>query len=453
MLDAHSGVLIALLSTASGMLVLFLLGALTTVRREKVRRLATSNQLLTVEAALRISQRRFQELLAHAQKAEAVGQLTGGVAHDFNNLLTAIQLNADVLSACIKDENLRPVAEAMRTAAECGAMLTKRLLAFASREVLEPEPTAIGELVSGMEHLLRRTLGANIDIEFIAAPGLWPAKVDPGQFETALLNLALNARDAMPVGGQITIETCNVKLDERDAKLNDMRAGAYVMIATSDNGTGMSAEVVARAFEPFFTTKENGRGTGLGLSMIHNFIQQAGGYVKVRSALGVGTVVKLYLPRAETTAPVFPRHAALPPDLPRGDENVFLVEDDPLVRTYTADLLASLGYHVTTAESATQALVLLDKLAMPDLLFTDVVMPGMTGPALARQLRKRWPRLKVLLMSGYPKAGCAGDSEIAGMAIMGKPFRRGEAALRIRQALDEGVNEPARRSPVQRQVA
>ena len=245
--------------------------------------------------------------LAHAQKMEAIGQLTGGVAHDFNNLLTAILLNSDVLADRMTDDRLRPLAEATRTAAERGADLTKRLLAFGRRQTLEPRPTDVNVLVSGMEQLMRRTLGEHIAIEIRATKDLWPAKVDPGQLESAVVNLAVNARDAMPQGGRISIETANVELDGSFAAMNaDVKPGEYVMVAVSDTGTGMPPEVVARAFEPFFTTKDVGKGTGLGLSMVYGFANQSGGHARIYSEPGMGTVVRLYLPRsdvpAETTA-------------------------------------------------------------------------------------------------------------------------------------------------------
>ncbi len=255
--------------------------------------------------------------LAHAQKMEAIGQLTGGVAHDFNNLLTAILLNSDVLADRMTDERLRPLAEATRTAAERGADLTRRLLAFGRRQTLQPLPTDVNALVAGMEQLMRRTLGEHIAIGIRTAGDLRPARVDPGQLEAAVVNLAVNARDAMPRGGRITIETANVELDDGYAAMNtDVTPGEYVMVAVGDTGTGMAPEVVARAFEPFFTTKEQGRGTGLGLSMVYGFVKQSGGHVRIYSELGVGTVVRLYLPRSEIAA-----EASVVPHKPQGDSS------------------------------------------------------------------------------------------------------------------------------------
>ncbi len=379
--------------------------------------------------------------LAHAQKMEAIGQLTGGVAHDFNNLLTAILLNSDVLADRMTDERLRPLAEATRTAAERGADLTRRLLAFGRRQTLQPLPTDVNALVAGMEQLMRRTLGEHIAIGIRTAGDLRPARVDPGQLEAAVVNLAVNARDAMPRGGRITIETANVELDDGYAAMNtDVTPGEYVMVAVGDTGTGMAPEVVARAFEPFFTTKEQGRGTGLGLSMVYGFVKQSGGHVRIYSELGVGTVVRLYLPRSEIAA-----EASVVPhkpqgDLPTGAETILLVEDDPLVRRHTETQLASLGYQVIAAENADQALDRVGNGTMPDLLFTDIVMPGsMNGRELAERLRERWPMLKVLYTSGFSHGmlDTRLGGQVAGKHLLDKPFRRRDLANKVREVLDE----------------
>jgi PAS domain S-box-containing protein len=381
--------------------------------------------------------------LAHAQKMDAIGQLTGGVAHDFNNLLTAILLNADVLADRMSDDKLRPLAEATRMAAERGADLTKRLLAFGRRQTLEPRPTNVNDLVAGMEQLMRRTLGEHIAIEIRATPDLWPATVDPGQLEAAVVNLALNARDAMPQGGRITIETGNVELDDSYATHSaDVRPGDYIMIAVSDTGTGMTGDVLNRAFEPFFTTKEVGKGTGLGLSMVYGFVKQSGGHARIYSELGVGTVVRLYLPRshvpAEATAV---RHKAAGA-LPTGGETILLVEDDPLVRKHTEHQLLALGYRVVAAENAAEALDRVKEGTMPDLLFTDIVMPGeMNGRELAEELRERWPGLKVLYTSGFSHGML--DTPLGGQVapkhLLGKPFRRRDLATKVREVLDEAA--------------
>jgi PAS domain S-box-containing protein len=381
--------------------------------------------------------------LAHAQKMEAVGQLTGGIAHDFNNLLTAILLNADVLADRIGDDKLRPLAQATRMAAERGADLTRRLLAFGRRQTLEPRPTDVNALVAGMEQLMRRTLGEHIAIEIRGAPDLWPAKVDPGQLESAVVNLAVNARDAMPQGGRITIETANTELDEGYAAMNaDVEAAEYVMVAVGDTGTGMPPDVVERAFEPFFTTKEVGRGTGLGLSMVYGFVKQSGGHARIYSELGVGTVVRLYFPRSEEAAETGALRQRPASELPTGRETILLVEDDPLVRQHTETQLVALGYNVVAAENAGEALERVNEGTVPDLLFTDIVMPGsMNGRELAERLRERWPHLKVLYTSGFSHGML--DTPLGGQVapkhMLGKPFRRRDLATKVREVLDEAA--------------
>jgi PAS domain S-box-containing protein len=378
--------------------------------------------------------------LAHAQKMEAIGQLTGGVAHDFNNLLTAILLNSDVLADRITDERLRPLAEATRAAAERGADLTKRLLAFGRRQTLEPRPTDVNGLIAGMEQMMRRTLGEHIAIEIRTVDDVWPAKIDPGQLESAVVNLAVNARDAMPHGGRITIETANVEVDGSYTMSADARPGEYVMIAVSDTGTGMPQEVLARAFEPFFTTKDVGKGTGLGLSMVYGFVKQSGGHARIYSEPGMGTVVRLYLPRSDVPAETTATRQRSTSELPTGGETILFVEDDPLVRKHTEGQLVALGYQVIVAENADEALARMDKGTMPDLLFTDIVMPGsMNGRELADRLRGRWPMLKVLYTSGFSHGMLdpALDSQSVGKHLLGKPFRRRDLAAKVREVLDE----------------
>jgi CheY-like chemotaxis protein len=312
----------------------------------------------------------------------------------------------------------------------------------------------VSELVADMEQLLRRTLGAHIDIELRAAEDLWLAKVDPAQLENALLNLALNARDAMPSGGRLTIETRNVDLDERDARPNGIEPGAYVMVAVGDDGIGMTPPVMTRAFEPFFTTKDVGKGTGLGLSMVYGFAKQSGGHVKIQSAVNVGTVVKLYLPRSAAEAARFGSRPSFPVDLPTGTEAILLIEDDPLVRMHVADLLGSLGYRITAVENAVQALAVLEDSPTPDLLFTDIVMPGgINGFDLVRRVRERWPRVKVLMMTGYPGTPETAEKQIGGTTMLGKPFSRSEVASKIRQVLDEPAVEAGAGMDAARYVA
>jgi PAS domain S-box-containing protein len=388
-------------------------------------------------------QKRAEAELAHAQRMDAVGQMTGGVAHDFNNLLTAILLNADVLAQRLADgDPLRPVAEGTLKAAERGAALTSRLLAFSRRQLLEPQSTDVNKLVTGVEELVQRTVGDHVDVTLVLAADVWAATVDRGQLETAIVNLAANARDAMPDGGRLTLETANAELDDSYAALHpDVAPGQYVMVAVGDTGTGMSAEVAARAFEPFFTTKEVGRGTGLGLSMVYGFAKQSAGHVKVYSEVGIGTIVRLYLPRsdaseAEATAP---SGAAA---LPTGTETILFVEDDALVRTQTEKQLVALGYHVIAAVNAADAIRHVRGGLRPDLLFTDVVMPGgMNGRQLADQLSKELPGLKVLFTSGYTHGIMTGQStSIAAGQLLNKPFRRRDLAVKVREALDQGAD-------------
>jgi CheY-like chemotaxis protein len=292
-----------------------------------------------------------------------------------------------------------------------------------------------------MEELMRRTLGEHVVTEIRAAEGLWAAKVDPGQLEAAVLNLAVNARDAMPQGGRITIETANVELDEAFAATNaDVKPGEYVMVAVSDTGTGMAADVLGRAFEPFFTTKAVGKGTGLGLSMVYGFVKQSGGHSRIYSEVGVGTVVRLYFPRAEVVAETAAVRPKVVSELPRGGETILLVEDDPLVRKHTETQLSALGYRVIAAENAAHALDRVEEEKMPDLLFTDIVMPGaMNGRDLAERLRQRWPTLKVLYTSGFSHGMLDAPlgPQVTAKHLLGKPFRRRDLANKVREVLDE----------------
>jgi PAS domain S-box-containing protein len=384
-------------------------------------------------------QKQAQLALAQAQRIESLGQLTGGIAHDFNNLLTSILLNADVLSSVL-DDKLRPLAEAVRLAAERGADLTRRLLAFGRRQMLEPRPTNVTQLLAGMEPLMRRTLGEHIEIELQGDAAPWSATVDPGQLENAVLNLAVNARDAMPSGGKLTIETANVELAADETADNpEIKPGQYVMVAVSDTGTGMPPDVVARAFEPFFTTKDVGKGTGLGLSMVYGFVKQSGGGVRMHSEVGRGTVVRLYLPRSLTVSETAEAAPAAPQALPRGQETILFVEDDAMVRKHTGAQIVNLGYQVVIADNAAEAIALVENGCTPDLLFTDVVMPGgMNGRQLALKLRERWPKLRVLYTSGYAHGRLTIDGEsVPTKYVLGKPYRRADLAAKLREVLDE----------------
>ena len=388
-----------------------------------------------------ISERRDLEARLHqAQRLEAVGQLTGGIAHDFNNLLTVIMGNAEVLvDRLAGDPALRQLADMTATAAERGAELTQRLLAFARKQALEPRVVDVNELVAGMSAMLRRTLGEQVDIEFVRGANLWKAFIDAPQLESAVLNLSINARDAMPEGGRLTIETANVTLDNSYARHNEEVApGDYVMVAVSDSGTGMAPGVVARAFEPFFTTKEVGKGTGLGLSMVHGFVKQSLGHVKLYSEFGHGTTVKLYLPKA--TADACPATQPTSEAIVGGSERILLVEDDAQVRDHVALQLTGLGYRVVAVAGGADALHAMRTQTF-DLLFTDVIMPGgMNGPQLSAEARKRSPDLRVLYTSGYTENAIVHGGRLdPGIHLLNKPYRRSELAAKVREALGTAV--------------
>ncbi|HEX7775433.1 MAG TPA: PAS domain S-box protein [Parvibaculum sp.] len=385
-------------------------------------------------------QKEMEARLSQSQRLEAVGQLTGGIAHDFNNLLTVIMGNAEELAERLQtDPGLRLLAEMTRTAAERGADLTNRLLAFARRQPLEPKVIDVNGLVRRMEALLRRTLAENVEIEMVRGAGLWSAFVDPSQCEAAILNLAVNARDAMPGGGRLTIETANAYIDETYAGRHlEVAPGQYVMLSVSDSGTGMTPEVVARAFEPFYTTKEIGKGSGLGLSMVYGFVKQSHGHVKIYSEPDHGTTVKIYLPRgdgAEDKADLLRIEAE-----PRGSETILIVEDDELVRTYVEGQLVSLGYNVVPAVNGVGALEIIRARDDIDLLFTDVVMPGgLNGPQLAAEAKKVRPGLRVLFTSGYTENAIVHHGRLdRGVHLLSKPYRRAELAAKVRFVLSAG---------------
>ena len=380
----------------------------------------------------------LNQKLSQSQKMEAMGQLTGGVAHDFNNLLTVILGDAEYLAEKLAaNRELHKIADSIATAAERGSDLTRSLLAFARKQPLMPQDIDIGQKILGMEQLLRRTLGEHIECEFLLDRDVWQSSVDPGQLTSALLNLVLNARDAMPQGGRLTVEVRNISLGESDVDVNgEARPGDYVMVAVTDTGSGMIAEVASRAFEPFFTTKEVGKGTGLGLSMVYGFAKQSGGSMQIRSEPGHGTVVKLFFPRVGVSqgndAPRVDPIAA-----PAGAETILVVEDNDLVRAYVEKELKELGYRVITTRNGPEALAILRQPREIDRLFTDVVMPGgMFGPELAKEASRLRPELKVLFTSGYtehpvqPLDGLDGDAR-----ILNKPYRRNDLALMLRTVL------------------
>ncbi len=381
---------------------------------------------------------RAEEMLRQAQKMEAIGQLTGGIAHDFNNLLTVVFANLERAAVLSSDRPaIRQAIEAAQKGAERAASLTAQLLAFARRQPLAPQVLDVGRLLGDLAELLRRSLDERIAIETVKGAGLWHAFCDPAQLESAVVNLALNARDAMAGRGTLTLEVANAPLDDAYAsRYDDVAAGDYVMVAVSDSGTGMAPEIVARAFEPFFTTKSEGKGTGLGLSQVFGFVKQSGGHVELYSEPGQGTTVKLYLPRARPSDVASPVERAVELQ-PRGSETVLVVEDDPHVRAATVAMVGDLGYVVLEAGDAEAALFVLQ--ARPvDLLFTDVVMPGgLSTPDLAVRARALQPAIRVLYTSGYTHAAIVHHGRLdEGVELISKPYRRDELARKFRKLLD-----------------
>jgi signal transduction histidine kinase/CheY-like chemotaxis protein len=376
--------------------------------------------------------------LRHAQKMDAVGQLTGGVAHDFNNILTVITGTIGILEEAVADQpQLAAVAKLIDEAAERGANLTKHLLAFARKQPLQPVELDVNALVLESAKLLHPTLGENIEITPLLAEDAWTALADPSQLTTAVLNLAINARDAMPNGGKLALETGNVFLDENYAGMHsEVIPGNYVMIAVSDTGAGIPAALLERVFEPFFTTKEVGRGTGLGLSMVFGFVKQSGGHIKIYSEEGHGTSVKIYLPRA-TGLQQTPAEARVSANIEGGNETVLVVEDDALVRRYVMTQIESLGYTTLEAANASDALRIIDDVPAIDLLFTDVIMPGpMNGRQLVDEALNRRPGLKTLYTSGYTENAIVHHGRLdSGVLLLAKPYRKSELARMIRLAL------------------
>jgi PAS domain S-box-containing protein len=389
--------------------------------------------------------RKLESQLAQSQKIDAVGQLTGGIAHDFNNILTVITGTIEILVTGVADRpQLLEIAKLIDEAATRGADLTQQLLAFGRKQALRPQATDINALVVEAARLLRPALGESVQIETILEDDAWPAVVDRSQLVTALINIAINARDAMPGGGRLLIETGNVLLDNSYARVNaEVRPGPYVLIAVSDTGCGIPAAIRDKVIEPFFTTKEVGKGTGLGLSMVYGFIKQSGGHLKIYSEDGHGTTIRLYLPQA--TEPARPveeqRPAAVPAD---GHERILVVEDDRLVRDYVVAQLNALGYSVTAAAGAAEALAMLEGGVEADLLFTDVIMAGpMSGRHLADQALKCRPGLKVLFTSGYTENAIVHHGRLdPGVLLLAKPYRKSDLARMIRVAL-AGPARPA----------
>ncbi|TMJ01235.1 MAG: response regulator [Alphaproteobacteria bacterium] len=421
---------------ATAALIALVLMALTRTRRE-----AEANRLLREEIARREA---TEEKLRQAQKMEAVGRLTGGIAHDFNNLLTAIMGNLDLaLRRLDGPERVRGWLANCRQASERAATLVQRLLAFSRQHPLQVRSVDTNRLVQGMSELLSRSIGETVTIETVLAGGLWNAAVDPNQLENAIVNLAVNARDAMPTGGQLTIETANCHLDEHYVETagEDIAPGQYVMVAVSDSGGGMTREVMSRAFEPFFTTKPTGVGTGLGLSQVYGFVKQSGGHIRIYSELGQGTTIKLYFPRLSARAdvpPWTPREPAPAAAPAQGTETVLVVEDDAQVNQLAVEALTERGYRVLSASDGGSALRLAADAAQLDLLLTDVVLPGgMNGRELADQMRQRRADIKILYMTGYTRNAIIHHGRLdPDIDLLTKPFTADALTRKVRRVLD-----------------
>ncbi|MCD2317586.1 CHASE3 domain-containing protein [Sphingomonas sp. IC-11] len=433
------------LLASGGAIILLALFAIHDARKRLAQALAAAVDLGETNEKLKkeIGERQAVEgQVRQMQKMESIGHLTGGIAHDFNNMLAIVigsldlaqrrfETDPDKAKACIDNAS---------EGAHRAAQLTARLLAFSRQQPLEPRPVDANKLVGGMSELLRRTLGEHISVETVLAGGLWPTYIDAGQLENAILNLCVNARDAMPDGGKLTIETNNTHLDERyAAEHEEVTPGQYVVLCVTDTGTGMPPHVIERAFDPFYTTKGVGRGTGLGLSQVFGFVKQSGGHIKIYSEPDHGTTVKLYLPRhfgsvsipASTDAPGHPVPHA------QDGEIILVVEDEERVRHMSVDALRSLGYTVVQASDGEQALAVLAIQPRVDLLFTDIVMPGMNGRQLADAAREQRPDLKVLFTTGYTRNAVVHNGVLdPGVAFISKPFGVDQLALKVRQVLD-----------------
>jgi PAS domain S-box-containing protein len=409
--------------------------------RQAEEALRLLNATLEERIAREVAERsRAEAALIQAQKAEAIGQLTGGIAHDFNNMLAVVIGSLNLLERRLAkgETNVSKYIESALEGANRAASLTQRLLAFARRQPLAPAPLDVNRLVAGMSDLLMRALGERVRLETVLLAGLWKTNVDHVQLESAILNLCVNGRDAMPSGGRLTIETANVHVDPADAQAFDAPAGQYVQISVSDQGTGMTSDVTAKAFDPFFTTKDVGKGTGLGLSQVFGFVRQSGGQVRLYSEVGHGTTVKIYLPRYDGEA------AAPEPQRPSDggrtgnpEEIILLVEDEERVRAFAAEALQQLGYTVLIAANGPQALKLLSGGVRPHLLLTDVVMPDMTGRELANVAAGMLPLLKVLYMTGYTRNAVVHNGVIDPFThVVAKPFSIDQLADKVREVLD-----------------
>ncbi len=395
-----------------------------------------------------------QEQLVASQKMEAIGQLSGGIAHDFNNLMMIVIGNLETAQhEAIKSESkprmTRALSNAMR-GAQRASVLTSHLLAFSRRQPLDPKPMDVSKFLAGASDFLQRSLGERIQMETVGAPGLWPIEVDANHLETALLNLVINARDAMPNGGKLTIEGMNVYADDEYHRRNpEISKGQHVCISVSDTGAGMPPDILSRVFEPFFTTKELGQGTGLGLSQVYGFIKQSGGHIKIYSEVGQGSTVKLYFPRLQGSAPVEIDEDEETVLEGAETETILLVEDDSDLRAYVSDILTGLRYRVLAVQNAEVALeILQDGKAKVDLLLTDVIMPGMNGRELALEALKVKPDLEVIYMTGYSRNAVLHQGRLdEGVDLLQKPVSQGELATRVRVALDRKSKRSRRPVP------
>ena len=405
---------------------------------ERTRELAEANAALLGQI---VERERIEEALRQAQRLEAVGQLTSGVAHDFNNLLTVVAGNIEFLERAVTDERSKRRLDMMRGAAERGARLTAQLLAFSRRQRLEPVPVLLNQTVASMRDLLQSSIGGAVHIEMTLQPDLWPALVDPTQIELIILNLAINARDAMAVGGSLTIETANVRLIKEPTRPEEPPPGEYTMVAVSDTGSGIPPDVLARVFEPFFTTKEVGKGSGLGLAQVYGFAKQSGGGVRIDTVPGEGTTVRVYLPRvaagfqaAEPAPDVVDCSTVRKP----GDKPVLLiVDDDSAVREITATKLSEADYEVCEASSGLAAIHTLEQDPCFDLVVLDFAMPGMNGAEVAGEIRRRWPSIPVVFVTGYAdKSALTGVEGVSEDEIVQKPFLNGELERKVAKAVD-----------------
>jgi PAS domain S-box-containing protein len=411
-------------------------------RKSAQEALQALNSTLEKQVAERTEQLRLnEEALRQSQKMEAIGQLTGGVAHDFNNLLQVIVGNLETIQRTLPAEQgrLQRAARQAMSGAQRAAALTQRLLAFSRRQPLDPKPIDVNVLVNGMSDMIHRTLGEIISVETVLGAGLWRVEADPNELESAILNLAVNARDAMPNGGRLTLETGNAHIDDAYvATHRELVPGQYVAVSVSDTGVGMDEKVIAQAFEPFFTTKPVGKGTGLGLSQVYGFVKQSGGHVKIYSEVGQGTTVKIYLPRLADTALPEDSSDRQPYPEAAAEETILVLEDDEDVRSYSVDILRELGYRVVEAHDGPAALRLLEQNPRVDLLFTDVVLPGgMTGAQVAAQARATRPNLKVLFTTGYARNAIIHHGRLdKGVQLITKPFSFEDLAAKVRDILD-----------------